>query len=442
LRGEHGGALADLAQGNTSSLTGAKGDPGIPGAAGAAGADGADGADGPTGPQGPAGPQGNMGATGAPGTPGADGADGADGVPGSNSVSTTSIIDGAVTGVKIANDTITATQIAVNAVGPSELTASGVTAGNYTSPDLTVDADGRITAASNNTASVPTSDVSASNTEIVINDAGAAKDFRVEGSSDEELLFVDQDGSFLGHPSIGTICENAAGYAGIVAHNTSSTSLGSVLHAATNDSNDPTTKISLVASLQVQTVGGSPRSAWTYQNFSAASTNSTQATSNLILNGGHFTGYSTFDLSSHVNSNGNMELGSSASPWKEVFAVDGSINTSDIRLKRDVLDIEEAEKAVALKAKSLLKKFRWKDSFEVKGEDARIHFGIMAQELMEAFDSEGLDPMRYSMICYTEWWQDPEDPTKQSDEEVEGYVRKDVYCVRYSELLAFIIAAI
>lgn len=49
-----------------------------------------------------------------------------------------------VDGSKVTNNSITASQIAAGAVGASELTASGVTAGSYAHADITVDEDGRI----------------------------------------------------------------------------------------------------------------------------------------------------------------------------------------------------------------------------------------------------------------------------------------------------------
>ena len=54
----------------------------------------------------------------------------------------------AVTADKIAQSTITQAKLATDSVGPDQLISTGVTAAEYTSATITVDADGRITAAS------------------------------------------------------------------------------------------------------------------------------------------------------------------------------------------------------------------------------------------------------------------------------------------------------
>jgi hypothetical protein len=58
----------------------------------------------------------------------------------------------AVTAVKIAQSTITQSKLATGSVGPDQLIATAVTAGSYTAASITVDADGRITAASSGSA--------------------------------------------------------------------------------------------------------------------------------------------------------------------------------------------------------------------------------------------------------------------------------------------------
>ena len=58
----------------------------------------------------------------------------------------------AVTAIKITQSTITQSKLAANSVGSNQLISTGVTAASYTSASITVDADGRITAASSGSA--------------------------------------------------------------------------------------------------------------------------------------------------------------------------------------------------------------------------------------------------------------------------------------------------
>ena len=145
-------------------------------------------------------------------------------------------------------------------------------------------------------------------------------------------------------------------------------------------------------------------------------------------------------------------LGTSSFRWSVVYAATGTINTSDERSKQDISDLDETEKLVASKVKGLIKKFRFKDAVARKGDSARIHVGVIAQEVIESFKSEGLDPMRYGIICYNEWEEQPEIKTPVLDEDGnetgEMFISQEFraagnsYGIRYEELLAFIIAAI
>lgn len=124
------------------------------------------------------------------------------------------------------------------------------------------------------------------------------------------------------------------------------------------------------------------------------------------------------------------DIGFSSLRWDDIYATNGTIQTSDRNEKQDIAELSDAEQRVAVACKGLLRKFRWKDSVAEKGDDARTHFGIIAQDLQAAFVAEGLDAGDYAMFISSTW----------TDEETNE--EKTRMGVRYSELLAFIISAI
>tara|TARA_R110002096_G_scaffold405464_1_gene603524 strand:- start:53 stop:601 length:549 start_codon:yes stop_codon:yes gene_type:complete len=125
-----------------------------------------------------------------------------------------------------------------------------------------------------------------------------------------------------------------------------------------------------------------------------------------------------------------LDIGHAAIRFDDIYATNGSIQTSDRNEKQDIAELSDAEQRVAVACKGLLRKFRWKDSVAEKGDDARTHFGIIAQDLQAAFEAEGLDAGDYAMFISTTW----------TDEETnEEQTRLGV---RYSQLLAFIITSI
>lgn len=145
--------------------------------------------------------------------------------------------------------------------------------------------------------------------------------------------------------------------------------------------------------------------------------------------------------------NNTMKLGIAGNRWSEVFAVNGSINTSDERLKvqRDG-GIEEA----VLRAWSKVNytQFKMKHAVEQKGDSARWHFGVIAQRVKEAFESENLDPFAYGILCWDQWENQYEavldkegKPVCDADGVPTGEKRLTVaageaYGIRYEEALA------
>jgi len=171
------------------------------------------------------------------------------------------------------------------------------------------------------------------------------------------------------------------------------------------------------------------------------------------------------DITPSTTSGGVLDnqtnLGSGFSRFKEFFCANTTINTSDRELKQDIEELSEAERRVATAAKGLLRKYRWKDAVEEKGDNARIHFGIVAQDLEAAFAAEGLDATRYAMFVKADIWEADETQvddatggsgestvvkrTFNSAEEVPPELtatKSSRLGVRYSQLLAFIIGAL
>lgn len=146
--------------------------------------------------------------------------------------------------------------------------------------------------------------------------------------------------------------------------------------------------------------------------------------------------YANPTQSFHPAQNNVISLGRNGNRWTEVFAVNGTINTSDEREKQQIRDLLDVEKAVALRLKKLVKTFKFNHAVEKKGSGARIHVGVIAQEVKEAFAAEGLDAHQYGIFCYDKW---------DDEFDKDGKLTRaagDSYGVRYDELLAFIIAAI
>jgi len=125
----------------------------------------------------------------------------------------------------------------------------------------------------------------------------------------------------------------------------------------------------------------------------------------------------------------SQTFGTSSRRWSVIYAGTGTINTSDENEKTEIEELSAAELAVAVRIKGLIKKFKFKDAVALKGTNgARIHVGVIAQEVELAFILEGLDANRYGLFCEDTWEEDGETITRLG--------------VRYDELLAFVIAAL
>jgi len=121
--------------------------------------------------------------------------------------------------------------------------------------------------------------------------------------------------------------------------------------------------------------------------------------------------------------------GDSIYRWSVVFAGTGTINTSDEREKQQIGAIDAA--VLRAWANVNFVQYKWDDAVELKGDGARWHFGLIAQQVKAAFEAEGLDAFEYGLLCYDEW-----DDKSIALAEGEEYPKKDRYGIRYEEALA------
>lgn len=223
--------------------------------------------------------------------------------------------------------------------------------------------------------------------------------------------------------------------------------LGGTLAAANGGTGASSlTGAGIVTTTDTQTISGQKN----FTNFSCTYAGTTYATTNayfgentayaviggvngvVLASGATYPGTSIFAGDSNTwrpTTDNVRALGTASFRYTEVYAVNGTINTSDASQKQQVRELSDVEQRVAQRVKKLIRAFKWNDAVEAKGEAARIHFGVIAQDVQEAFAAEGLDASKYGLFCSDTWTNsDGSSQTRLG--------------VRYSELLAFVIAAL
>lgn len=146
------------------------------------------------------------------------------------------------------------------------------------------------------------------------------------------------------------------------------------------------------------------------------------------------------------------DLGTSSYQWKDCYLMNSPIVSSDERLKQDIADVPEA--VFRAWGRVGFKQYRFKEAVEKKGADARLHVGLIAQQILSAFEAEGLDATKYGIVCHDSWDDQYEYETVTDQEavldekgnvvtpekthQVKRFVKAagDVWTVRYEEALA------
>ena len=133
--------------------------------------------------------------------------------------------------------------------------------------------------------------------------------------------------------------------------------------------------------------------------------------------------------SAGATADNDKDIGSESVRFVDIHATNGTIQTSDQNEKQDTASLTSKELNVAKKLSALFKTFRWKDKVAEKGDKARTHTGIIAQEVQSAFNAEGLDASKYGLFISGTY----------KDEDGKEQTRLGV---RYAELFSFIFSSI
>lgn len=135
-----------------------------------------------------------------------------------------------------------------------------------------------------------------------------------------------------------------------------------------------------------------------------------------------------------------VSLGGGYARWKQIYAKNTSISTSDRNLKHDIHDIDD----------NLIKLF-----FKIKpktyyfNDGDRIHIGLIAQDFENSMHELGLSENDYGMICkdilydYTKFDEDgvPIEDSKVTKKDEDGNIIYR-YSFRYEELITLIVQVV
>ncbi|HHV10412.1 MAG TPA: tail fiber domain-containing protein [Clostridiales bacterium] len=192
--------------------------------------------------------------------------------------------------------------------------------------------------------------------------------------------------------------------------------------------------------------GGTPITSLNYDNNTYVFPPKTHTHTSLYDGVAKVTAYGP-NFRPHSDSGDNsISCGSPSYRWTQVFAATPVISTSDATLKQQGRSLSDAERRVAQKIKANIKLFKFNDAVEAKGDDARWHTGVYAQEVKGYFEEEGLDPYHYALFCSDTWYEKDGNAVDENEKpytiEEEGVIEVTQLGLRYAELWGFVIASL
>jgi hypothetical protein len=131
-----------------------------------------------------------------------------------------------------------------------------------------------------------------------------------------------------------------------------------------------------------------------------------------------------------------QSLGLDIYRWSVVYAATGTINTSDKNLKTMIETIPQNICDAALELSIV--KFKFKEAADKKGNSARWHYGVIAQDAMQVFEKHGVDLETFGAICVNKFYDENGNEVAKVIDNVE---LNEIWQVRYDELQMIILEA-
>lgn len=134
------------------------------------------------------------------------------------------------------------------------------------------------------------------------------------------------------------------------------------------------------------------------------------------------------------HTNNAYSLGDGTYRYTQLFATNGTISTSDERLKHDIDSV--SDKFLDIWESVEWKQFKMLKSVQEKGRsNARIHVGAVAQQILNAFSDTDIDISKYGFFCHDEWDQTQEVRGPEGEILISYNSYGDMYSIRYEEAL-------
>jgi len=142
------------------------------------------------------------------------------------------------------------------------------------------------------------------------------------------------------------------------------------------------------------------------------------------------------------DSDNAFALGSSAARWSTVYLGSAPVVTSDERLKQQFRSQTQREKDAALEIKESICLYKFNDAVDLKGDGARWHCGVKAQQVISILESHDLDPFEYAFVCFDEWDEQETIYDENGDQQQLAQSAGSRYAIRYDELAMFILSVL